>query len=111
MRLQQEVEFALSTQLLNDRVVINGNFDVGGQENSSTTNNISGDFDVEVKLTEKVRFKVFNRSNDNILYETAPYTQGFGLFFRRDFNRFGDIFRSNRGDMKKEDEPGVKQWP
>ncbi len=101
----QEVEVALSTQLLNDRVVINGNFDVGGQESTSTTKDITGDFNVEVKLTEKVRFKVFNRSNDNILYETAPYTQGFGLFFRKDFNHFREIFRKDKSKMKKEEDP------
>lgn len=100
----QEVEVALSTQLLNDRVTINGNFDVAGEEASSSTKDISGDFDVEVKLTEKVRLKVFNRSNDNILYETAPYTQGFGFFFRQEFNRFRDIFRRKNKDIKKEDE-------
>ena len=103
----QEVEVALSTQLLNDRVVINGNVDVGGQESTSRTNNISGDFDVEVKLTEKVRFKVFNRSNDNILYESAPYTQGFGLFFRKDFNRLKEIFQRDKSKMKREEEPEI----
>jgi hypothetical protein len=103
----QEVEVALSTQLLNDRVTINGNFDVAGQEASSSTKDISGDFDVEVKLTEKVRLKVFNRSNDNILYETAPYTQGFGFFFRQEFNRFRDIFRRKNKDLKKEDETRI----
>lgn len=100
----QEVEVALSTQLLNDRVTINGNFDVAGQETSSSTKDISGDFDVEVKLTEKVRLKVFNRSNDNILYETAPYTQGFGFFFRQEFNRFRDIFIRKNKDIRKEEE-------
>lgn len=103
----QEVEVALSTQLLNDRVIINGNFDVGGEQTSSSTNEISGDFDVEVKLTEKVRFRVFNRSNDNMMYETAPYTQGFGLLFRQSFNRFGDLFRKDKSDMKREEEPEI----
>ncbi len=103
----QEVEVALSTQLLNDRVTINGNFDVAGQEASSSTKDISGDFDVEVKLTEKVRLKVFNRSNDNILYETAPYTQGFGFFFRQEFNKFRDIFRRKNKDIKKEDDISI----
>ncbi|MFP4488817.1 MAG: translocation/assembly module TamB domain-containing protein, partial [Bacteroidales bacterium] len=103
----QEVEVALSTQLLNDRVIINGNFDVGGEQTSSSTNEISGDFDVEVKLTEKVRFRVFNRSNDNMMYETAPYTQGFGLLFRQSFNSFGDLFRKDKSDMKREEEPEI----
>ncbi len=105
----QEVEVALSTQLLNDRVVINGNFDVGGQETTSSTNNITGEFDMEVRLTEKVRLKVFNRSNDNLYYETAPYTQGFGLFFRKDFNKFSDIFKKDKGKMKKEKEIRIEE--
>ncbi len=88
----QEVEVALSTQLLNDKVILNGNFDVGGKQSNTHASNISGDFDIEVKITEKLRFKVFNRSNDNLFYETAPYTQGFGILFRRDYNRFKDLF-------------------
>ena len=100
----QEVEVALSTQLLDDRVTINGNFAVAGQETSNNMNDLTGDFDVEVKLTEKVRLKVFNRSNDNLYYETAPYTQGFGFFFRQEFNKLRDIFRRPDRDIKKEDD-------
>ncbi len=104
----QEVEVALSTQLLNDRVIINGNFDVGGEaggsQASTSTNEITGDFDVEIKLTEKIRFKVFNRSNDNLVYETAPYTQGFGLFFRQSFDRLSDLFKKKKSDMKREED-------
>jgi len=107
----QEVEVALSTQLLNDRVIINGNFDVGGEAGESqagtSTNEITGDFDVEVKITEKIRFKVFNRSNDNLVYETAPYTQGFGLFFRHSFDRLCDLFRQKKSDMKREEDPEI----
>lgn len=100
----QEVEVALSTQLLDDKVIINGNFAVAGQETSSTMNDLTGDFDVEVKLTEKLRLKVFNRSNDNLYYETAPYTQGFGFFFRQEFNKFRDILRRKNKDIKKKDD-------
>ncbi|MDZ7738962.1 MAG: translocation/assembly module TamB domain-containing protein [Bacteroidales bacterium] len=103
----QEVEVALSTQLLNDRVIINGNFDVGGEQTSSSANEISGDFDVEVKITEKVRFRVFNRSNDNMMYETAPYTQGFGLFFRESFDSLGDLFKIKKSDIKREEETEI----
>ncbi|MFO7852851.1 MAG: translocation/assembly module TamB domain-containing protein [Bacteroidota bacterium] len=106
----QELEVALSTQLLNDRVIINGNFDVGGEDGtqtSSSTNEIIGDFDVEVKLTEKIRFKVFNRSNDNLVYETAPYTQGFGLFFRQSFDSISDLFRKRKSDLKREEETEI----
>jgi hypothetical protein len=88
----QEVEVALSTQLLNDKVIVNGNFDVGGKESNASASTISGDFNVEFKITEKLRFKVFNRANNDIFYETAPYTQGLGIFYRRDFNKFEDLF-------------------
>ncbi len=98
-----QVEVALSTQLLNDRVTINTNLDVGGQtvreqnptlpESSENTSNIVGDFSVDIKLTKsgKLRMKAFNRANDNRLYELAPYTQGIGLFYREDFNSFDEL--------------------
>jgi hypothetical protein len=93
----QEVQVALSTQILNDKVIINGNFDYGtNQVNSNTTtgnNAITGAFDVEVKITDKIRFKVFNRSNDNFYIDNGvQYTQGVSLFYKQDFNRFKDLF-------------------
>ncbi len=96
----QEVELALSTQILNDRVTINGNVDVGGNQttqatSTTNTNNIVGDFDIDFKMTENGKFhmKAFNRANDNLLFQTSPYTQGVGIFFREDFNTFGELLR------------------
>jgi hypothetical protein len=104
-----EVQLALSTQLLNDKVIINGNFDVRGTGSSSTSNDqLTGDFDIEYKITDKIRFKVFNRFNNPYTGKQAPYTQGFGLFFRQDFDKFSDLFRKKeKPDMKKEEEPVV----
>jgi hypothetical protein len=107
----QEVQVALSTQLLNDKVVINGNFDVRGTGSASNnTNQITGDFDAEVKLTEKIRFKVFNRFNNPYTGKDEPYTQGIGIFFKQDFDKFSDLFRKKvKADMKKEDETMMKE--
>lgn len=88
----QEMELALSTQLLNDKVSVNGNVDVRGNQSNASASNISGEFTVEVKLTDMLRFKVFNRSNYNLYYQVHPYTQGVGLFYRRDFNTLKDLF-------------------
>ncbi len=88
----QEMELALSTQLLNDKVILNGNVDVRGNQSNTSASNFSGEFTVEVKLTDMLRFKVFNRSNYNLYYQVHPYTQGVGLFFRRDFNTLKDLF-------------------
>jgi hypothetical protein len=88
-----EVALALSTQLLNDKVLINGNFDVTGSKGTSANNDqLIGDFDIEYKITDKIRFKVFNRFNDPYTGKQAPYTQGFGLFFKQDFDKLSDIF-------------------
>ncbi|MFW5708445.1 MAG: translocation/assembly module TamB domain-containing protein, partial [Bacteroidota bacterium] len=97
----QEIEVALSTQLFNDRVMIDGNFGVAGDNPAQTqrTSNIIGDVNVEVKLTPegKLRVKAFNRSNTfDVLNTNAPYTQGVGIFFRREFDSFADLFKRER---------------
>jgi hypothetical protein len=88
-----EVELALSTRLWNDRITIDGNVGYGGKQ---TTSNLIGEVTVEVKITDDGRFrtKVFNKSNNDDLYKSyAPYTQGVGVFYTQDFNRFGDLFK------------------
>jgi hypothetical protein len=105
MMTSEEVEVAMSTQILNDRVSINGNLDVvGNQTNTNTgpkpvpntnTKNLVGDVNVEVKLTEngKLMLKAFNRANDQLIVEQAPYTQGIGLLYREEFSTFGELIR------------------
>jgi hypothetical protein len=112
----QEVEVALSTQLLNDKVVINSNIDLRETNNSTagsygSPKAVTGDFDVEYKITEKLRFKVFNRYNNpySNAEKAGQYTQGIGFTFKRDFNKLVDLFRRKpKSDMKKEEEPSVK---
>ena len=110
----QELQVAMSTQLLNNKVSINGNFEVRGASGTNTstvtnTDQITGDFDAEIKLTEKIRFKVFNRFND-INYGKGPYTQGIGIMYKQDFNKFSDLFKKKKkSDMKKEDEPSPEK--
>ena len=111
----QEVEVALSTQLLNDRVIISGNVDVGGQEtnpSAGSSNNpyILGDFEVEYKVTDNVSVLAFNRSRDDLIYQTAPYKQGVGVSFREEFNDFNNLITRykeaiiNRKKKKKKSE-------
>ena len=104
----QEVEVALSTQLLNDRVTLNGNVDVGGNQASANTSGISGEFTIEFKLTDMLRFKVFNRSNNNLFYQVQhqyQYTQGVGIFYRRDFDTLKDFFIAPENRRKKKSLP------
>ncbi len=100
----EELQVALSTQLFNDRVVIDGNIGVGGGSTANlagkqNANQIVGDVQVEVKITQDGRFRVvaFNRANNNLLnYNTSLYTQGVGLFYRREFNKLSDLFRKSQ---------------
>jgi hypothetical protein len=95
-----EVEFLLSSQLLNNRLIINGNF---GYISSPYLNNegqnatpLIGDFDLEYKLTEngEIRLKGFSRYDYRNYYSLKPeMTQGIGILFRKDFNRFSELFR------------------
>jgi hypothetical protein len=100
----QELQVALSTQLLNDRVTINGNLDVRGQDSPDETP-LTGDFDIEYKITEKIRFKVFNRYNNPYTGRLNQYTQGIGIFFKKDFDKFSGILKKKEeSEMKKEEE-------
>ncbi|MDX8339682.1 translocation/assembly module TamB domain-containing protein [Draconibacterium sp. IB214405] len=92
-----EIELALSTQIFNDRVTLNGN--IGNNTNqygmSNNSSQIVGDFEMSVKLVRsgKILFKAYNRSNNNLIYETAPYTQGIGLSFKEEYNSIDELFK------------------
>ena len=89
-----EMALMLSTQMLNNRLILNGNF--GYRDSPARNTSFIGDFDAEWKLTRAgdIRLKGFNRYNDRTFSPWTAYTtQGVGLIFRRDFNNFRYIFR------------------
>ena len=94
-----EVELAISTQLFDDKVTVNGNVDMGGNR-KNTSNALAGDFDIEYKLTPKLSVKGFTRANDNLIYERSPYTQGVGIFYREEFNNIEELLRKTFGIKK-----------
>ncbi|HEY1040003.1 MAG TPA: translocation/assembly module TamB domain-containing protein, partial [Bacteroidia bacterium] len=92
----EELDLALSTQLFNDKLSIDGN--VGVNNNTQTkTSNMIGDLNIDYKLTDegKVRVKAFNRSNDTYQTTTAggQFTQGVGVFFREEFDTIDELYR------------------
>lgn len=93
-----EVGVALSTSLWDDRINVNSNLGVAG---TSGTSDFSGDVNVDVKLNRsgKLRFKAFAETADPIQYGTDAYTQGMGIFYREDFNTFGELFRRFRNKL------------
>ena len=75
---ERELEVALSTTFLNDRLLINGNVGVG--ENKSTTSNLIGDIEVQLKMNQQgsFRLKGFTRVNPETTSWIGPYTSGVG---------------------------------
>lgn len=82
-----EMDLGLSSRLLNNRLLINGNF--GYRDRTSSTTTFVGDFDVEYLLNRRgsFRLKAYNHFNDQNYYlRQALTTQGIGVEFRHDFN-------------------------
>lgn len=111
-----QAEMIFGTQLINDRLILNGNVDVGGNNQvlaaNKNTSNIVGEGNIEFKLNEKGKFrlKAFNRSNQqssSMLSDFSPYTQGVGLFYKEDFNSFKDLMKNYFDKLfgRKEEKP------
>jgi hypothetical protein len=96
----QELELALSTQLFNNRVTIDGAFGMNTYNDAARTTQVIGDVLVEAKITEDGRFRVkaFNRTNSSMdLYSGySPYTQGVGILFRKEFNSLVELFKRKK---------------
>jgi hypothetical protein len=100
---RDEMELALSTQVLNDRLTVDGSVMSGGT-NQKSTNNVVGDVNVEYKLTRngKLRLKAYNKTNDNtVLNADAPYSQGVGLAYREEFNTLDELMKRYREKLRK----------
>lgn len=84
-----EFDVALSSTLLNNRLLLNGNFGYRDKAMNSSSTQFVGDLDVEYLLTRQGnwRLKAYNHFNDRNLYvKTALTTQGLGLVFKHDFD-------------------------
>jgi len=93
-----QMELALSTQILNDRVTINGNIGNNSNLQSNMTNPVVGEVEVFIKLNKsgKLQLKAYNRANDDLIYDTSLYKQGIGFSFTEEFNTLGDLFNHYR---------------
>lgn len=92
-----EVDLALSSRLLNNRLLFNGNF--GYRDKAMNNNSFIGDFDIEYLLNRSgnIRLKAYNRYNDQNYYvKTALTTQGVGVVFKRDFDNMFSFLRRKK---------------
>ena len=90
-------DVALSTQLFNNRVIVNGA--VGNKQliDGTSTNEVAGDIDIEIKLNRSgaLRLKLFSHSADSYTaYLDNSQRNGGGISYQRDFNSFLQFLKS-----------------
>jgi len=102
-----EIAVALSTELLNERLVISSNFGVAqGNEINQNENALIGDVNVEYKLNEDgtFRVRVFTRTNDYDITNAnqAQTTSGVGVYYKKEFNTWKEfITRKKKLNQRK----------
>ncbi len=87
-----EYEGLLSGRLLNNRLLINGQF--GYRDNAYATTSFIGDFDIRYLIFPNGNFaiRVYNQTNDRYFTRNSLNTQGMGFILKKDFNGFRDLF-------------------
>ena len=91
-----EYEGLLSGRLLNNRLLINGQF--GYRDNPNAATSFIGDFDLRYLLVPNgnLAVKVYNLTNDRYFTRNSLTTQGLGLILKKDFTNLKDLFGRRR---------------
>ncbi len=101
-------DVAVSTQLFNNRVIVNGN--VGNREHTGTSSSegdVVGNLDIEIKLDKsgQLRMNLFSHSADDYTtYLDNTQRNGVGIAYQREFNTFKEFFRNLFTGRKKREQ-------
>ena len=103
-----EYEGILSGRLLNNRLVINGQF--GYRDNPKTSTSFIGDFEAKYLLTPSGNYavRVYNQSNDRYFTRNSLNTQGIGVVIKKEFNSWKDLFKWKKNKSKPKTFPMQK---
>lgn len=95
-----EYEGILSGRLLNNRLLLNGQF--GYRDNPNATTSFIGDFDLKYLLypNGNLAINVYNKTNDRYFTRNSLNTQGIGLLMKKDFNGLRDLFGKESQEEK-----------
>ena len=102
---QLDVEGMLSGRMLSGRLLFNGNFGYRESKYNTNQSNFIGDFDILYKLSPRSPFslKAYSQTNDRYFTQSSLTTQGIGIQFQRDFNRWKELFRrTSKTNRKKQ---------
>jgi hypothetical protein len=105
-------DVAISTQLFNNRVTINGN--IGNRQYiTAGKSDVMGDIDIAIKLGKKGRTKLtlFSHSADDFSsYLDQTQRNGAGISFSKEFDNLRELFQGN-SDRPPRREPGDRPRP
>jgi len=90
-------DVAVSTQLFNNRVVVNGNIGNKQYSTGNTQNDVVGDLDIEIKLDRSGSFRlnIFSHSADIYSnYLDNSQRNGVGLTYQTEFNNIGQFLKN-----------------
>lgn len=104
-------DVAISTQLFNNRVTINGN--IGNQRylSSSSTSEIVGNLDMDVKMTPNgnLRLNIFSHAADRFSnYLDQTQRNGIGVIYQQEFDSFREFLRNLFGKRKAAPETDIE---
>ena len=90
-------DVAVSTQLFNNRVIVNGNIGNRQYNSGSSGSDVVGDLDIEIKLTRSgaLRLTLFSHSADEYTnYLDNSQRNGIGIAWQKEFDRFDTFVRN-----------------
>lgn len=103
-----EYEGIISGRMLNNRLLLNGQF--GYRDNAKqATPSFIGDFDIQYLLfpNGNLSVKMYNQTNDRYFTKSSLNTQGIGLLMKKDFNGLGDLFSTSKKKRKKSNKKSI----
>ena len=90
-------DVAVTTQLFNNRVIVNGNIGNRQYSSGSGQNEVAGDIDIEIKLDRSGAFRLnlFSHSADqHTNYLDNTQRNGIGITYQTEFNSFRKFIRN-----------------
>ena len=96
-----EYEGIINGRLLNNRLLINGQFGYRDKATTATPSFI-GDFDIRYLLfpNGNLAMKVYNQTNDRYFTRSSLNTQGIGIIMKKDFNGWRELLNISKKKKK-----------
>ena len=105
-------DVAVSTQLFNNRVIVNGSVGNRQRLGATSTNEVAGNVDVEIKLTRNgaLRLNLFTHAADQLSsFLDNSQRHGAGIAYQMEFNTFAQLFRELFSTRKQKEQRALEE--